>query len=304
MKNYHKGLLLVLGTALISGFSIFFNKFGIKGIEPSLFAGLKNLSVGFVLVAILILSKDWKRLYVLPRKEWAKLLLIGLVGGSVPFILFFNGLALSSGVKAGFIHKTLFIYVAILAAIFLKERITSKICIGCGALFIGIALFLNITPQALGLGDLMIFGATIFWAIEITISKHLLKNIKPTIVIASRMLVGGGLIWIYLLASGKAPLVFSLGAEHMNWAVITTVLLVGYVMTFYHGLKHVPAHVATAVLALGAPITLLLQVIFLDKVISIYQVGGMIIIALALVIITRNASLNKINLQHVPDGSN
>jgi len=45
----------------------------------------------------------------------------GIVG-ELPFVLFFNGLAQTTGAKAGFIHKTLFIYVSLMALYFLKER--------------------------------------------------------------------------------------------------------------------------------------------------------------------------------------
>ena len=49
--------------------------------------------------------------------------MIGVIGGSVPFILFFNGLAMASAPSAAFIHKTLFVWVVLLAVPFLGERL-------------------------------------------------------------------------------------------------------------------------------------------------------------------------------------
>ncbi len=40
---HKKGLMFVLGTAIISGVSIFINKFGIKGIDAYLFTGAKTM---------------------------------------------------------------------------------------------------------------------------------------------------------------------------------------------------------------------------------------------------------------------
>ena len=48
---------------------------------------------------------------------------IGVIGGSVPFILFFSGLAMASAPTAAFIHKTLFVWVVVLAVPFLGERL-------------------------------------------------------------------------------------------------------------------------------------------------------------------------------------
>ena len=119
--NKNKGFLLVLGTAFISGLSVFVNKFGIAVINPYIFTGLKNIIITLLIISWLLMMKDWKILKNLKQKQWLLLILIGLVGGSVPFLLFFKGLSMTSGVQAAFMHKTMFIYIAILAFIFLKE---------------------------------------------------------------------------------------------------------------------------------------------------------------------------------------
>src|SRR4030043_835849 len=124
-----KGLLLVFSTAIISGFSIFINKFGVGEFNPYLFAFLKNLLVAFLLVGLLLGLKEFKNLKRLAKKDWLILKIIGLVGGSVPFLLFFKGLSLTTASKGSFIHKTMFLYVAILAILFLKEKISKGLII-------------------------------------------------------------------------------------------------------------------------------------------------------------------------------
>ena len=125
--NQKQGVLLVLATAVISGFSIFLNKFSVSTIEPSVFTFLKNLVVAVFLASILLLTKETKALKQLSRKQWSQLAAIGLVGGSVPFLLFFNGLAMTSAAMGAFIHKTLFIYVSVFAFFLLKEKLNKKI---------------------------------------------------------------------------------------------------------------------------------------------------------------------------------
>ena len=102
-----KGFLLVLLTAIISGVSIFLNSFGVKGINPFIFTGMKNFIVGMLLLSIILSFKYFNELKNLKRKDWQDLILIGFIGGSIPFLLFFKGLQLINGVQAAFVHKTM-----------------------------------------------------------------------------------------------------------------------------------------------------------------------------------------------------
>ena len=85
----HKGYYLVLATAVISGFSIFINKFGVAITNPYIFAFLKNFWVVLFLSAIIFAAGNFSDLRKLSRKQWGMLIIIGLVGGSIPFLLFF-----------------------------------------------------------------------------------------------------------------------------------------------------------------------------------------------------------------------
>ena len=107
-----KGTILVLTTAVISGFSIFINKFGVKEFDPYLFTWLKNSFVALFLLGLIIGVREVEELKRLQRKDWLLLSAIGLVGGAIPFLLFFKGLSLTTGANASFVHKTMFVYVA------------------------------------------------------------------------------------------------------------------------------------------------------------------------------------------------
>jgi len=124
------GLLLVFLTAIISGFSIFINSFGVKGFDSSVFTFSKNVVVALFLFSIIIFLKQFNELKKLNKKQWLNLIGIGLIGGSIPFLLFFKGLQMATGAAAGFIHKTIFVYVAVFALLFLKEKLTKSIFIG------------------------------------------------------------------------------------------------------------------------------------------------------------------------------
>ena len=56
------------------------------------------------------------------RDSGSRSLGVGVIGGSVPFVLFFEGLARAEATQASFIQKTLVIWVALLAVPLLRER--------------------------------------------------------------------------------------------------------------------------------------------------------------------------------------
>lgn len=256
-----KGLMLVLGTAIISGFSIFLNKYSVSVINPYVFTWLKNILVAIFLSTIILGTKNWPVLKNLTKKQWGLLLIIGLVGGSIPFLLFFKGLSLTNSAQGAFIHKTMFIYVAVLASIFLKEKIDKKFLIGGLLLIFGNLLLLKNFSFSLNQGAILIFLATIFWAVENIISKYTLKNLPGATVGWGRMFFGSLFILIFLMAAGQLSLINQLTLKQFTWVIVTSIILLGYVITWYTGLKHIPVSQAAVILILGSPITTLLNLI-------------------------------------------
>lgn len=273
-----KGYFLVLATAFISGFSIFINKFGVTVINSNIFTFLKNLVVAILLSALLILFKDWKRLKELNKRQWLFLVVIGLVGGSIPFLFFFKGLSLINAAQGSFWHKTMFLYVAVISAIFLKEKIDKKFLLGGVLLILGNLVLLKKLPIAVNNGDVLVILATILWAVENVISKFALKEIEPRVVAWARMFFGSLFIFLFLLSSNQLSLIASLSFKQISWILITAILLFGYAITWYNGLKHIPVSQATAILILGSPITTLLSFVFGGKISPQEFLSGIFII--------------------------
>ena len=108
----------------------------------------------------------------------------------MPFLLFFKGLSLTTAAQGGFIHKTMFIYVVILAAVFLKEKLSKNFIIGALLLMLGNLLLLKKMPESFGAGDALILAATFLWAIENVIAKYVLRDLGGKIVAWARMFFG------------------------------------------------------------------------------------------------------------------
>jgi drug/metabolite transporter (DMT)-like permease len=281
-----KGYFLVLLTAIISGFAIFINKFGVGVFKSSeIYTFLRVALVSLILGLILVIS-DFKKIKNLKKREWIFLALIGLLGGCIPFLLFFKGLKITSSAEGSFIHKTMFLWVAILAIFFLKEKIDQKFLFGALILLFANALLLKNFPFVFDKGDFLILIATIFWAIENILSKYLLSNsnLDGKTVAFGRMFFGAIFILIYLILTNQTSQIFVLNLRQIIWVLITGIILLFYVLTWYSGLKFIPVSKATAILLLGSPITTLLNLISGAKVFS-QEIISAILILVGIVII-------------------
>jgi len=279
-----KGYFLVLLTAIISGFSIFINKFGVSVINPNIYTFLRVLTVAIFLTGLLLFLKEWRKLKNLKKGEWFLLIIIGLTGGSIPFLLFFQGLSLTNASQGSFIHKTMFIWVTILAGLFLKEKIDKKFLIGGLILLSGILILLKKLPHSFNYGDLLVFFATLLWAIENTISKYVLKSLEGRIVAWARMFFGATFILMFLLTTNQISLISGLTLKQISWVLITSIILFAYVITWYNGLKLIPVSQATTILLLGSPITTLLSLITLQKI-TFQEISSSILVILGVIFI-------------------
>jgi drug/metabolite transporter (DMT)-like permease len=259
------GLVLAGITAAVSGVSVFVNASAVRAFDdPILFTTLKNGVAGVLLATLAIASVrgPWiPRAGVIPG-----LVALGIIGGSVPFALFFTGLAEATAPAAAVIHKTLFAWVALLAVVLLKERL-GRLQIAALAVLLGSQLLIQ-TPAGVGwgMGETLIATATALWAVEVVVAKRILATVASPVAAAARMGIGLALLVAILAIGGRLGAIASLGLEQVGWVLVTGALLAGYVASWYAALSRAPASAVTAILTLGAPITAALQLSFAGQV--------------------------------------
>lgn len=271
-----KGTYLALATALISGVSVYVNSFGVKQVpDPFVFTTAKNLLVAVGLVALVLLPGAWRELQSLTRNQWLALLSLGLVGGSVPFLLFFYGLSQATAPSAAFIHKTLFIWVAILAVPLLGERIGKLQVLALATLLVGNLVLVGRPAQwGWGAAELFVLAATLLWAVEAVVARRLMAGISARTAALGRMGLGALVMLGFLAATGRTDAVTAMSGIQWGWVLITSILLFGYVNGYYHALKNAPATLVASVLVLGSVVTSLLHAVFSARTYSIEQVVG------------------------------
>jgi drug/metabolite transporter (DMT)-like permease len=255
------GLLLALLAAAISGVAIFLNGSGVRAVpDAAVYTTLKN-AVAAAILAFLWMARrrPTAELGRLDRSSALGLVVLAIIGGSVPFVLFFTGLSLATPVAAAFIQKTLVVWVSLLAAPLLGE--------GLGLLQVG-ALAVLLTGQVLlvppgragwGMGETLVLAATLLWAVEVIVAKVVLRRVDPLMAGTARLGLGLIILVGYLGLNGRLAQLASLSPVAWGWILLTGVVLAGYVASWYAALARAPASVVTSVLVVGAVITAALQ---------------------------------------------
>ncbi len=258
------GVALVLATAVISGVSTFLNGYAVGNTSSTAFVTVRNLAVAAALVPIgvfaLVRSKTG-----LAGRDLGVLALIGLIGGAVPFVLFFRGLQLAAQahgtLTASFVYRTLFIFATVFGLVALRERFSPRVVVAAALVLGGNFLLLALVSPVWTDGSAYVLAATVLWAAEYTVSKWTLRRLPGSSVALGRMGFGAVFLSGYLAWTGGWDAIGRFPAAEWTWVGISAVLLLGFVLTWYIGLARVDLGVATTVLVLGFPVSWALSLV-------------------------------------------
>lgn len=261
------GIALAAVTAVVSGFAVYVNSFGVKawtgaGVSTTAYTTAKNLVAAVALIGIAaVVARRRSGPRLMPeRTAWPALLAVGIVGGAIPFVLFFEGLAVAESAQAALLHKSLLIWVAMLAIPLLGERINGW-HVGAFVLLIAgqIEMAGGISDIAFGRGEIMILAATLLWSVEVVIAKKVLDTVPAITVGVARMGIGVLALVAWLAVTGGFAGLGVLGGAEWAWIALTGGALTAYVATWYAALARAQAVDVTAVLVFGAVVTAVLR---------------------------------------------
>jgi drug/metabolite transporter (DMT)-like permease len=269
------GLAIAAATAVISGVSVFINSYGVHHYHsPAVYTTAKNIVASVLLLGVALIARSVRGASrpEAPRSDSAPrptikgiwrvigLAYVGIIGGGVAFIMFFNGLAHTAAAPAAFLHDTLVLFVGVFSWLVLRERITVLNLAAVGVLIIGeVAVTGGIGHLGVGDGPSLILAATALWAIETVVAKRLLSELSATTVALTRMGVGVGVLVCYLAATGTLGQLGHLNRAQVAWAGLTGITLAAYVATWFAALARARAVDVTSVLVGSVIVTSLLQ---------------------------------------------
>jgi drug/metabolite transporter (DMT)-like permease len=277
------GVALAGATALVSGVSVFVNSYGVRaGATPAVYTTAKNLvavaALSFVALigwtmrtrrrgsaAANFVTTAPETREVPVTRRWVErlgLVYVGIVGGGLAFVLFFDGLAQSEPTPAAFWRDTLVLWVAVLAVLFLRERLRWWNLMAIVLLISGeVVVSGGVGQLAANRGEVDVLVSSVLWALEVVIVRRLLRTRSPASLAVVRMGLGALTLIVYLAASGSLGQLGAMNADQWHWALWTGLLLSAYVATWMSALARARAIDVTSVLASSALITWLLQLV-------------------------------------------
>jgi drug/metabolite transporter (DMT)-like permease len=287
--SMRKGVALALIAAVVSGVSVFINGIAIKLADPLAYTLIKNLGAFVFLAAIIFAFSEYRHFRSLSKRQWGMLALIGIVGGSVPFVMFFWGLKLGGAAVSSFIFRSLFIFAAITGYFILKEKPEPRDVAAGFIILIGNALLVS-GDVALGPGPLLVLGATALWSVEYALSRKVMSDVHPRAVMASRMFFGSLVLMSFLFSTGSLGTLSDISAQAFEWLALTSLLLGAFLMSWYACLRHLPLLKAASIFALGGLVTVALEAAFLGKAVTPAEGAGLLFILLGVALVAAGIS--------------
>ena len=290
------GLALVLVTVVISGVSNFVNFKAVQGTNVDAWITMRNVVVSLLLVPLALLPgrTAWKRL---DRSDWVRLATIGLVGGAIPFLLYFRGFQMASAqggaAVASLGYRSLFVVATVLAVVVLKERLPRGFVLAAALLMAGNVLLLAISGPIWTDGTMYVLIATAMWAGEYTLSKRALRKLPSSTVALGRVGFGAIFLTAYLGLSGQAPSIAAFGSSDWMTLSLSALLLFGFVTTWYAGLRTVDLSIATSLLVLAFPLTWILGVLSARSPFTVEQAMGAVAVVGSLGLLFGMGSLRR-----------
>jgi len=287
------GLALILMTVLISGVSNFVNFKAVQGTNVDAWIAVRNTGVALLLVPLALLLGREARVR-LRRADWVRLATIGLVGGAIPFLLYFHGFQMASAqggaASASLGYRSLFLFATVLGVLVLKERLSRGFTLAALLLMAGSVLLLAFSGPIWTDGTAYVLGATAMWAGEYTLSKRALRTLPAPTVALGRVGFGALFLLAYLGLSGQVSSIAGFAGTDWMTLSLSALLLFGFVATWYAGLRTVDLSVATSLLVLAFPITWVLGVLTARNSFTAEQAAGAAAIAVGAALVLGVAS--------------
>jgi drug/metabolite transporter (DMT)-like permease len=182
-----KGLMLAAGSGVLYGSINVLAK--PLDIHPFLKGAIAYL------VSATVLSPFLMRLRI-QRRDWPKVLAMGLVGGGLAPALLFFGLRETAAADTGLLLTAELVATAALAFLFLGERFRPReaaglLCLLAAAVLVALASRTGGTGASTFRGVLLVLGAAVCWGVDNAVSARLVGAYAAPGLIAVKGLLGG-----------------------------------------------------------------------------------------------------------------
>ncbi|MBS4176486.1 DMT family transporter [Lederbergia citrea] len=269
---------------VVWGSNFVFGKMLVQVFSPTMLTLLRLLFIVLFLIGIASYKKGFKRVN---KAEFLLLFVLGIIGVFINQWSFFVGLQTADPTTSALILATTPILAGVLAAIFLKEKLTVRMLIGSIIAIIGIYFVVtkgNLTPIHVDKGLLWIVITMITFAIMIIMTRVLSQRIDPlTITLYSNIV--GFIVSIPFAFSLDIPIRISLHLNDWAFLIVTAVVVHGLAALIWNqNIRYVDASKASILSNLEPFVAMVMGLVLLYKPItgaeilgSLFIVGGVVL---------------------------
>lgn len=111
-------------SAIFAAMTAIFSKIGVAGVNSDLATLIRTCVILLIAAAIVMLTSQWQPLSTISRKTWIFLVLSGAATG-LSWLCYFRALKIGEAARVAPIDKLSVVFVAIIAAVFLGERMSN-----------------------------------------------------------------------------------------------------------------------------------------------------------------------------------
>ena len=275
-KNY---VLLGYASAVIA--AVLFGsvstvaKPALVSIHPVLLASFVYLLASLVATPLLIKKKNNS----ITTKDKGLLVAIAVSGAVIGPLMFFAGLEESLASDSALLLNGEMIFSVFLATLLLREKVSTAGYLAVALVIAGMIVVttdMDLSFSAFDVqntGNLLIIGATLFWALDNNLSKILSKRMDVARIVQLKSLIGGSIL-LALVFILQIPI--NVESEH-----IPNILLLGIagfgasIFFFLHSLKRIGTVKTVMIFATSSVFGLIFAAVFLQEEISHFQVIAM-----------------------------
>ncbi|HEV8307368.1 MAG TPA: DMT family transporter [Methylomirabilota bacterium] len=303
----HEAYGLLLLISLIWAGNFMAGKLALQVIGPITLTALRALLASVLLLWYVRLSyPTWPLAGVADLQSFVILAVTGLVCNTT---LWYYGLARTLAVNAAIVGATGPIFVAILSATWLRERLTPANV--AGIVLSSVGVILTVTRGSLRAlldldlypGDVLILAGQGFFAVYSVYARQVARRFAPTVVTTGSYLVSAVLLVPMALVERPWTTVPALGPGTILAILYAAVPVTLSHIWFYWGIRVVPAPVAALTVNLLPFEVLALSWLFLDEPVTwIHVMGALIVIAGVLLATRKPAPRQALGVSERPVG--
>src|SRR5215213_9316706 len=224
-----------------------------------------------------------KRKWTNNNKSYFFLLITSLCGAVIAPSLFFYGLSNSSASDSSILINGEVLFSILLAIVFFHEKLIKREIISIILVLAGIVILTTNMQTSnsfleLNIGNIMIVGSTLFWALDNNISKIISKTIHIPKIIVLKSLIGGSLLFILtVIIFGIEE--FKVDLIHIPYLLFAGSLGFGASLFFFlHSLKRIGTVKTILLFSTSSIFGMIFATIFLKENITIYQIIAVTVI--------------------------